>query len=93
MSVRAAAGAERNPKVLPVRHRGARLWIRELDGSMAIPMPGTDGATFPFWSADGTHIGFFAGGMLKSVASRTFELRSIGTTVATSCLRRMLGRP
>ena len=44
---------------------------------MAIPMPGTDGASFPFWSADGKHIGFFAGGLLKSVAARTFEVRSI----------------
>jgi eukaryotic-like serine/threonine-protein kinase len=56
---------------------GARLWVRELGRSMAIPMPGTDGASFPFWSADGQHIGFFAGGLLKSVASRTFEVRSI----------------
>jgi Tol biopolymer transport system component len=56
---------------------GARLWIRELDGSTAIPIRGTEGASFPFWSADGKHIGFFAGGLLKSVASRTFEVRSI----------------
>jgi Tol biopolymer transport system component len=56
---------------------GARLWIRELKGSMAIPIPGTDGASFPFWSADGQHIGFFAGGLLKSVTSGTFEVRSI----------------
>ena len=30
-------------------------------------MPGTDDASFPFWSPDGRFIGFFAGGKLKKV--------------------------
>jgi hypothetical protein len=47
---------------------------RRIDGDSDT---GTEGASFPFWSADGKHIGFFAGGLLKSVASRTFEVRSI----------------
>ncbi len=32
-------------------------------------IPGTDGATYPFWSPDGTHIAFFAQGKLKQVAA------------------------
>src|SRR5262249_6268246 len=30
-------------------------------------LPGTDGATFPFWSPDGSAIAFFADGRLKRV--------------------------
>ncbi len=42
-----------------------RVWIRRLDADQARALPGTDGAAFPFWSPDGTSIGFFAGGKLK----------------------------
>jgi len=31
----------------------------------AQPLPGTEGATFPFWSPDGRSIGFFTAGALK----------------------------
>jgi Tol biopolymer transport system component len=37
-----------------------RLWLRSLDRVDAQPIAGTDGARFPFWSADGRSIGFFA---------------------------------
>ena len=30
-------------------------------------MPGTDGATFPFWSPDSRHVGFFADRRLKRI--------------------------
>src|SRR5260370_27555041 len=30
-------------------------------------LPGTEAAGFPFWSADGRYIGFFAGGKLKKI--------------------------
>jgi len=39
---------------------GTRIWIRPLRDSAARPLPGTDGATFPFWSADSGKLGFFA---------------------------------
>jgi Tol biopolymer transport system component len=45
--------------------RKRRLWIRQLDSLDARPMTGTEGASHPFWSADGKHIGFFAGERLK----------------------------
>jgi Tol biopolymer transport system component len=43
----------------------ARLWIRPLDSSAARPLARTDFAMYPFWSADGRSIGFFADGRLK----------------------------
>ncbi len=39
----------------------SRLWWRPLDQSEARPLPGTEGATYPFWSPDSRSIGFFAG--------------------------------
>jgi Tol biopolymer transport system component len=43
------------------------LFVRELDATEARPLPGTDGAGYPFWSPDGRSIGFFADGKLKRV--------------------------
>ena len=36
----------------------------------AMPIAGTEGGTFPFWSPDSRSIGFFADGKLKTVADR-----------------------
>ena len=44
-----------------------RLWLRPLDQTTAQPLPGTEGATFPFWSPDSRSIGFFAEGKLKRI--------------------------
>jgi Tol biopolymer transport system component len=44
---------------------GKRLWIRRLDDLTAKPMPGTDGAAYPFWSPDGASVAFFATNQLK----------------------------
>jgi len=45
------------------------VWVRPLDAPEAKSVPGTEGASFPFWSADDRSIGFFAGGKLKSVGA------------------------
>jgi serine/threonine-protein kinase len=37
---------------------GTQLWRRSLDALEAVPVQGTDGATSPFFSPDGTRIGF-----------------------------------
>jgi Tol biopolymer transport system component len=42
-----------------------RIWVRPLNSLEAFPVMDTDGATQPFWSADGGSLGFFAGGQLK----------------------------
>jgi Tol biopolymer transport system component len=62
------------PAVAPDRHAIAftaldangmsRVWIRRFDRIDAAPLEGTEGATQPFWSADGRSIGFFARGHL-----------------------------
>ena len=44
------------------------LWVRKLNESHAHPLAGTDGANFPFWSADSRSLGFFSGGKLKTIA-------------------------
>jgi tRNA A-37 threonylcarbamoyl transferase component Bud32 len=44
-----------------------RLWVRALNSVDARALPETDGAYFPFWSADSSSLGFFADGKLKSI--------------------------
>ncbi len=43
----------------------SRLWLRSLDTTAAVPLAGTEGATYPFWSPDGRSIGFHDGSALK----------------------------
>jgi Tol biopolymer transport system component len=43
------------------------LWVRALQAATSLPLPGTEGATYPFWSADSRFIGFFAEGKLKKI--------------------------
>jgi serine/threonine protein kinase len=43
------------------------LWVRPLDSLDPFPIPGSSGATFPFWSPDGRSLGFFAQAKLKVV--------------------------
>jgi Tol biopolymer transport system component len=45
-----------------------RLFVRSLDSPDATAIDGTDGAKQPFWSPDGTSVGFFARGKLMKVA-------------------------
>ena len=44
-----------------------RIWVRALDSVDARPLRGTEGAEFPFWSADNRFLGFFADGALKTI--------------------------
>lgn len=41
------------------------LWVREIGQLDARRLPGTEGASWPFWAADGSALGFFANGKLK----------------------------
>jgi len=47
--------------------RKSVIWIYELGSQDAKPLAGTEGASFPFWSADGKSLGFFADGKLKKL--------------------------
>jgi eukaryotic-like serine/threonine-protein kinase len=47
--------------------RRQQIWIRALDRVEARPLPGTEDASYPFWSPDGRAIGFFAENKLKRI--------------------------
>jgi serine/threonine-protein kinase len=44
-----------------------RIFVRPIDAMEATPVPGTEGATNPFFSPDGEWIGFFTIGALKKI--------------------------
>jgi len=46
----------------------SRLFLRPLASRDARALPGTEGASEPFWSPDGRMLGFFANGRLRRVA-------------------------
>jgi len=54
------------------------LWLYEVGAPQARRLPGTEGAAFPFWSADGKSVAFFADGKLK-------RLDIAGGTVQVIC--------
>jgi Tol biopolymer transport system component len=47
-----------------VRH----IWVRPLDALDAHAVPGTESPGRPFWSPDGTYLGYIAGGKVRRVA-------------------------
>ena len=53
--------------VAAMANEAPQLWIRPLDSLDAQPVPGTQGAEYPFWSPDSDSLGFFANGTLKRV--------------------------
>lgn len=42
--------------------------VQHIGGSAATVLPGTEGASYPFWSPDNTYVAFFADGKLRKVA-------------------------
>ena len=44
------------------------LFIQRIGSSSATPLPGTENASFPFWSPDASHVAFFANGKLQKMA-------------------------
>jgi Tol biopolymer transport system component len=49
------------------RERVPVVWVRALAAVESRALPGTEGASFPFWSPDGRTIGFFANDKLKRI--------------------------
>ncbi len=56
------------------------IWVQSLGELSAKKLDGTDGASFPFWSADGQFIGFFADGFLKKVPSSGGPVTNLAAT-------------
>jgi eukaryotic-like serine/threonine-protein kinase len=44
------------------------LYVQRIGSSTVSLLPGTQGASYPFWSPDGSYVGFFANGKLQKVA-------------------------
>jgi len=53
------------------------LWVRPTDSLTAMPVPGTTGASSPFWSPDSDTIAFVAQQQLKAVTLSTGTMRVI----------------
>lgn len=54
--------------VSPAENGQPMLSVQRIGGVDARALPGTEGASYPFWSPDAREIGFFADGKLKKVA-------------------------
>jgi len=61
----AAVGADSRP----------RLWLLDLNSSRATELPGTDGGSLPFWSPDGSRLGFFTVHELKTIDLSSYFVR------------------
>jgi serine/threonine protein kinase len=59
------------------------LYLRALDGTVAQPIAGTDGAALPFWSPDSRSIGFFASEKLFRVDRTGGPSQPLATAAAT----------
>jgi len=46
------------------------LWVRPVSSLSAIPLSGTEGALYPFWSYDSRTLAFFAKGKLKKIDAK-----------------------
>jgi serine/threonine-protein kinase len=64
-----------------------RLYMRELAGNEARPIVGTEEAASPFFSPDGTWIGFFASTNLMKVSSSSGAPVAVHTTTPVSVNR------
>jgi eukaryotic-like serine/threonine-protein kinase len=53
------------------------IWVRALDTLGATRIGGTEGASGPFWSPDGSSLGYFAGGQLRLVDLRSGTRRAL----------------
>ena len=55
----------------------SQIWIRDLSSMVSRPVPGTDGAMFPFWSPDSSVVGFQTTTHVKTVALAGGDVRTL----------------
>ena len=63
---------------------GRQLFLRRMDRGDAQPLAGTDGALSPFYSPDGSSVGFFAGGRLKKVSLVDRAVQTVANDIGSS---------
>ncbi|HEX6095478.1 MAG TPA: protein kinase [Thermoanaerobaculia bacterium] len=68
LHIAAVLNEAKSANPLPSANEGESiLAIRDLAGDQLRTLPGTEGASYPFWAPDGSSIGFFVPGKLKTV--------------------------
>jgi Tol biopolymer transport system component len=63
--------------------RASALFVRRIDSVNPEQLPGTEGASAPFWSADSRYIAFFAGGKIKKVGVSGGSVQNICNAAPT----------
>jgi len=58
------------------------LFVQRVGSPEVTPLKGTEGASYPFWSPDGTSVGFFANGKLQKIAIAGGEPQVLATALA-----------
>ena len=59
--------AQRGKEIKSLNDADAVILVRRMSTGAAIPLAGTEGGNFPFWSPDGKYLGFFTNGKLRKV--------------------------
>jgi Tol biopolymer transport system component len=71
--------------VYPVSQAGQRwLNVRKMDELESRLIPGTEDASYPFFSPDGQSIAFFAGGKLKKVSLKSGDVQQVCVVLPVS---------
>ena len=60
-----------------------KLWLRPLDAPQATVLPGTEDASYPFWSPDSQYLAFFADGKLKKISASGTDSQTIADGTGT----------
>jgi Tol biopolymer transport system component len=79
VSAPAVAPGGRHIAYVATGSKGARLFVRDLQSLDPREIPGSEGASQPFWSPDGKQLGFFAGGRMMKVSLPNGALTQITT--------------
>ncbi len=58
------------------------LYVQRIGSSSVTLLPGTQGASYPFWSPDNAYVGFFANGKLQKMAVTGGTLQVLATASA-----------
>jgi serine/threonine protein kinase len=58
------------------------LYLQRIDSPGVKALPGTQGVSFPFWSPDGTYLGFFASDKLQKIAVSGGARQTLARTTA-----------
>ena len=58
------------------------LYVQRIGSSSVTLLPGTQGASYPFWSPDNAYVGFFANGKLQKMAVAGGTLQVLATASA-----------